>query len=104
MPDDTGMDSLEYCGLDGDGHAAPTRHEINRFVRRAMLSHIKPVKQQVAEVHKALYDPDDGIIPALKTLKAFRRWICYGATWAAALVIGGLTLLQKLQETHLWPF
>ena len=98
------MESLDFCGLDGDAEEPPTRAELNHFFKRVLISHVRPVKRKVNEVHIAMFDPASGLMPALQTLKTLRRWICLAATWAAALVLGGLTLLSKLSELHLWPF
>ena len=88
-------------GADAD---AVTKGEFRSAARMAHRYHIRPYEKMIEEMHGALYDADDGIIPVIKMLKTFRRWICLGATWAAALVTGALFLASKFAEFHLWPF
>ena len=89
-------DPFALCGIAGEPHEPVRKGELNDFFRRARIYHLRPIQKQVKEVHSALFDDDHGIVTTMKTLKTIRRWICLGATWAAALVLGGLTLLDKL--------
>ena len=97
MHEDDG-DTLEICGIDGRATDPVTKGELNLFIRRVKIFHLQPMQKKVVEMHTYLFDPDDGFATILKAAKSMRRWICIGATWAAALVIGGLTLLVKLHE------
>jgi hypothetical protein len=92
------IESLDFCGLDGDADDPPTRRELNHFFKRVLISHVKPVKRKVSEVHIAMFDPQHGLIPALQTLRTLRRWIVLAAAWCATVILGGLTVISKLRE------
>ena len=96
-------ETLEICGIDGRHDDPVTKGELNLFIRRVKIFHLGPMKKQVSDVHTALFDEKEGIVSTMETLKTMRRWICYGATWAAALVLGGITLMEKL-AAHGWWF
>lgn len=99
MTDQQGMDEpVEYmdCGLVGSPDAPVTHSEMNRYIRRILLHHVIPVKKQLADVHKALYNEQDGLVHVRNWLRTFAfrlgAFIVGATTTVAAFVVIGKNL------------
>lgn len=86
-------------GRDGD---PMTKGELRTVTALVHRYHWQPTKTKIDQVHAALYDPDNGFVPTVKSLQRMRLWLFTAATWAAAVVIGGITLLDRLHVIGLF--
>ncbi len=53
-PPETVTEMLEVCGLDGDSQAPPSRGELNHFIRRVLIHHVRPLKSDVKDTKHSI--------------------------------------------------
>lgn len=96
-------ESMDICGIDGRHSDLVTKGELNLFIRRVKIFHLRPLSTKVDQMHNALFNEEIGIVPLLKNLQTLRRWIGIAAMFCASLVLGGIALIDRL-IAHGWWF
>ena len=96
MDENNNEESVDICGIDGRAEDHVTKGELNIFIRRIKVFHLRPMQSKIDAIHLAMFHPTRG-------LDNIRKWIIIAAAIGTTIVSGIIVLLTFFRHMG-WVF